>query len=624
MKQQVTPRLPIPQLFALILAWILVSCSQPQGSPATPGKGSPPAQDDEARDKTPAAEIPIGKVVDWESEVDNPATDGWDSEVSAAAAKKQLDQFGMLLGLAASADPEVLAQLAVTPIELSQLYPKLEKVFESELTTVERFTGGSGAQAAAFDPDEDTDFHSKFKIVGIDSSGESFTTRQLVSMSWKTPDAVVEQHSTWVIIWSRRSSPPKIQSLEITKFEQTRTELGGRRAMFSDCTESALGANASYQEQLLFGLNHWHERMPHLSILNSMSTPGLALGDVNGDGLDDVYLCQDPRLPNRLYLQNPDGTLRDASSEWGVDWLEDSRSALIVDLDNDGDRDLAVAILGHVIVASNQDNQRFQLELVLPVSESTVSLSAADYDRDGRLDLYVCGYAPDISRNQASSTAAGFGSDQFVYYDANNSVANSLLRNETSPGGRWKFTEVTELSGLDANNRRWSFAASWEDYDNDGDPDLYVANDFGRNNLYRNDRDGTGGVSFVDVAAELGAEDGASGMSVSWGDYDRDGWMDVYVSNMFSAAGNRIIPQSKFKPSISDDLRRRYRHFARGNTLLRNLGTGSGFGDTSVTAGVTMGRWAWGSRFADLNNDGWEDLIVANGNITAEDDSGDL
>ena len=131
-------------------------------------------------------------------------------------------------------------------------------------------------------------------------------------------------------------------------------------------------------------------------------------------------------------------------------------------------------------------------------------------------------------------------------------------------------------------------------------------------------------MKFVDVAADLGVEDGASGMSVSWGDYDRDGWMDVYVSNMFSAAGNRIIPQSNFKPSISNDLRRRYQNFARGNTLLRNLGKGSGFSDTSVSAGVTMGRWAWGSRLADLNNDGWEDLVVANGNITAEDDSGDL
>lgn len=619
---QLTYRLPIRQLFVLIAAWNLSSCSKPEAKIVTQNGENPSAEQVALEASVPIAEIPIGKVVDWESEVDNPATDGWETEVSAAAAMKQWRKFGELLGSGTTTERDAFAPFVATPFQRSILYPKLEMVSDSGLVSVERFEDGGGIDAAAFDPNKDTDFHSKFKIISIEAAGESFITKQLVSISWKSPEEVVEQHSTWITAWNRQT-PPKIESLEVTDFEQTRTRLAGQ-TMFSDCTESALGANPSYRGQLLYGLNHWHERMPHLSILNSMSTPGLAVGDVNGDGLDDLYLCQDPRLPNRLFLQNPDGTLRDASAEWGVDWLEDSRSALIVDLDNDGDCDLAVAILGHVIVASNQENQRFQLELVLPVSESTVTLTAADYDRDGRLDLYVCGYAPDISRNQASSSAAGFGSDQFVYHDANNSVANSLLRNETTPEGGWKFTDVTGATGLDVNNRRWSFAASWEDYDNDGDPDLYVANDFGRNNLYRNDSDASGAVKFVDVAAALGVEDGASGMSVSWGDYDRDGWMDVYVSNMFSAAGNRIIPQANFKPQISDELRNRYQHFARGNTLLHNLGDGGGFSDTSVSAGVTMGRWAWGSRLADLNNDGWEDLVVANGNITADADSGDL
>lgn len=77
------------------------------------------------------------------------------------------------------------------------------------------------------------------------------------------------------------------------------------------------------------------------------------------------------------------------------------------------------------------------------------------------------------------------------------------------------------------NNRRFSFASSWEDYDNDGDPDLYVANDYGRNNLYRNDRDEDGNHRFVDVAKEAGVEDISAGMSVSWGDYNLDGWIST-------------------------------------------------------------------------------------------------
>ena len=101
--------------------------------------------------------------------------------------------------------------------------------------------------------------------------------------------------------------------------------------------------------------------------------------------------------------------------------------------------------------------------------------------------------------------------------------------------------------------------------------------------------------------------------------------MDVYISNMFSAAGNRVTSRPEFKPSISPTLRRKFQHFARGNTLLRNLGgiSGPSFLDTSTPAGVTIGRWAWSSLFTDLNNDGWEDLVVANGYLTGSS-GGDL
>ena len=152
--------------------------------------------------------------------------------------------------------------------------------------------------------------------------------------------------------------------------------------------------------------------------------------------------------------------------------------------------------------------------------------------------------------------------------------------------------------------------------DRDGDPDLYVANDFGRNNLYRND-----GGRFRDVAAEMGVEDMSAGMGVTWGDFNNDGAADLYVSNMFSSAGNRIAYQRQFRNGPVEANAPFQRH-ARGNTLFENTGDGT-FKDVSIEAGVTMGRWAWGSHFADLNNDGWEDLYVANGFFTTED-TGDL
>ena len=238
-------------------------------------------------------------------------------------------------------------------------------------------------------------------------------------------------------------------------------------------------------------------------------------------------------------------------------------------------------------------------------------MCAADYDHDGDLDLFVCGYSPN-SQDRTGLPAP------VPYYDANNGGSNALLQNE----GDFQFVDVTEECGLDQNNRRYSYAASWEDFDNDGDMDLYVANDFGRNNLYRNDGSNVSlGRQFTDVAERVQAEDIASRMSVSWGDYNRDGWMDPYVGNMFSSAGNRIAYQRHFAPGRAV-MAANVQHMARGNTLFAN-GADDTFHDVSEVAAVTMGRWAWASKFADFNNDGWLDLMVANEYVTNVD-SGDL
>jgi hypothetical protein len=163
-----------------------------------------------------------------------------------------------------------------------------------------------------------------------------------------------------------------------------------------------------------------------------------------------------------------------------------------------------------------------------------------------------------------------------------------------------------------AGNNRYSFAAAWADYDSDGDQDLYVANDFGRNNLYRNNGDGT----FTDVAAEAGVDDLAAGMSASWADYDGDGNLDLYVGNMWSSAGQRVTDQPEFDATTTDPkLKELFQRHARGNSLFRNRGDGT-FEDVSERLGVTMGRWAWACDFADLDNDGRQDLYVQNGYIT--------
>ncbi len=232
-----------------------------------------------------------------------------------------------------------------------------------------------------------------------------------------------------------------------------------------------------------------------------------------------------------------------------------------------------------------------------------MSLASADYDSDGDLDIYVCGYYP---------TQLGFSNRDlpfpWPYQDANNGGRNLLLRND----GDWSFSDVTEQTGLDANNHRFSFAAGWEDFDNDGDVDLYVANDFGRNCLYRNSK----GV-FQDIAPSLRVEDQASGMSVSWGDFNRDGWMDLYIGNMFSAAGSRITHQARFADGVAPSTVSLLQRMARGNSLYANQ-LGTSFQDVTESTNTFLGRWAWASRIVDFNNDGWQDILVTNGYLTNE------
>ena len=172
------------------------------------------------------------------------------------------------------------------------------------------------------------------------------------------------------------------------------------------------------------------------------------------------------------------------------------------------------------------------------MNTDSLSICAADYDADGDLDVYVCGY--NVRKQDATNRGLPF---PVPYHDANNGGRNVLLRNE----GNFRFVDVTREVGLDENNTRFSMAAAWEDFDNDGDQDLYVANDFGRKNLYQNN-----GGHFTDIAAAAGVEDTGSGMSVSWDDYNRDGLMDLYVGNMWSSAGNRVTYQPKFATGKAD------------------------------------------------------------------------
>ena len=138
-----------------------------------------------------------------------------------------------------------------------------------------------------------------------------------------------------------------------------------------------------------------------------------------------------------------------------------------------------------------------------------------------------------------------------------------------------------------------------------------MVNDFGRKNLYRNNGDGT----FTDVAPQAGVEDVGAGMGVCWLDYDNDGAQDLYVANMWTAAGMRIATQEIFQTKAPEEVRALYRKHAMGNSLFHDNG-GVAFQDSGASAGVEMGRWAWSSDSWDFDHDGFPDLYVANGMVS--------
>jgi len=561
----------------------------------------------------------IAPLTDAYKRID-PIEDGWDSEAFSAAATKQLKLLAKELSTPSKLSNDSIAKFFIQDTALNlQLKPaNLSEFYRDSEFHIQR--GSPGSAPSQNDPviafqsllstiQSTNILQTEVKLYRIDKAGNDFTSRVMFNATGQSTEGPKQINTEWLCHWTPDIEAPHIKSITLLSYEESIRLAKNKTTLLNDCTADLLGHNKAYREQLLRSTDHWRARIPVNLGLDVVANHGLALGDVNGDGLDDLYLCQQGGLPNRLFVQNPDGTLTDHTRQSGTGWLDYCASALIVDLDNDGDRDLAVSQDFKLLLMENDGSGRFNLSFGTSTHAQTFSISAADFDLDGDLDIYACGYNP--SADRVRSGALG---EPLPYHDAQNGGANMLLSND----GRWQFNEVTENVGLNHNNNRFSFAATWEDYDDDGDPDLYVANDYGRNNLYEN----TSG-RFVDVAAELGIEDMSAGMSASWGDFNRDGRLDIYISNMFSAAGNRITFQRQFKPGAPQAMLAQYQRHARGNTLFQANQEERGFRDVSVEQGVTMGRWAWGSRFVDLNNDGWEDLVVANGFISTED-TGDL
>src|SRR5882757_2503283 len=353
--------------------------------------------------------------------------------------------------------------------------------------------------------------------------------------------------------------------------------------VFEDVAGRAFAGCASFDGQFVPGVDTWRTVMDSASGIDIYGHNGVAVGDFDGDGFDDLYICQPAGLPNRLYRNRGDGTFEDVTEASGVGILDNTACALFVDIDNDGKQELIVVRASGPLLFLNTGGGKFRLRpdafhFASPPQGTFTGAAIADYDRDGWLDIYFCLYT------------YYQGTDQYrypmPYYAAENGPPNFMMRNQRDGS----FRDVTRETGLGKNNTRFSFCCSWGNYrgqPGQSGPDLYVVNDFGRKNLYRNNGDGT----FSDVAQQAGVEDVGAGMGVSWLDFDRDGREDLYVADMWSAAGLRISAQDNFRDPDNDQVRALYRKHAMGNSLLRNVG--ERFLDVSAKSGTTMGRWSW-------------------------------
>jgi hypothetical protein len=374
---------------------------------------------------------------------------------------------------------------------------------------------------------------------------------------------------------------------------------------------------------------------PYFSTISANHKPGVSVADINGDGWDDIYITV--RIgTNKLLVNQGDGTFAEQSEKYGLNLPGHTTATIFADFDNDGDLD---ALLGRSLLKTAYLENRagiFVQHKAPPWSPmAVVSMSAADYNRDGLLDVYLCTYRAAAPPQAApGGGVAAVGTEDFDWMDeflppeqaqeyrrrlkAERALApdgafpnlldqvgppNVLLVNRG--GGRFEPAPENKTVGLWRN----TLQATWGDYDRDGDPDLYLANDWAPDNLLRND----GPAGFTDVTAEAGTTAYGFAMGASWGDYDNDGREDLYVSNMYSKAGRRITAAV---PGLAHD----FIESAQGNWLYHHEPNGkfkqvAGMQPPAMT--VMKAGWSWGGKFADFDNDGWLDIYVLSGYFTA-------
>jgi hypothetical protein len=343
---------------------------------------------------------------------------------------------------------------------------------------------------------------------------------------------------------------------------------------------------------------------------------GVAVGDVNNDGLPDLFFSGN-QVSSRLYLNRGDMRFEDVTQRAGVATSRWATGASMADVNDDGYLDIYVSVSGpewstgkqraNLLFLNNGDATFREAAAQFGVADTGFTAHAAflDYDRDGDLDLFLLENSPqDFARGEAERHPAGVPSTSTASYD-------ELYRNN----GNGTFTNASRQAGI-LEDMGYGLGVVVTDFNRDGWPDIYISNDDTPNDvLYVNNRDGT----FTDKAATWLKHTGLAGMGTDAADFNNDGWPDIAQNDMMPPSINERKRMSGFM-IYSDVLELRQRGFRIAydvNSLQLSSGVLSDgnvvFSEIARMAGTVYTDWSWSVLFADFDNDGFKDLFVANG-----------